>query len=238
MKLLTAGSAYYGMFITATGLNEATDADSLPSATATKNGVDDATFVLTVANIDTGRYKISGTVPAYSEGDTVQISVSYAVSSVGMKAVVDEFQIITTISASDITSDIDANSTQLADIKDTIDTNLDTTVSSRLADGDYTEPPSTDDIESALATAHGVGAWGDAGSVLYEKTYTLTDTETGDPVPDIDCWITTDEAGETTIDKIRKTNDAGQVTFRVNLTSGTTVYVWNRYSETPDEEVI
>jgi hypothetical protein len=93
MKSLKASGSYYGLFtITVTG--EATDADTLPSATATKNGVDDGDFTLTCAKIDTGRYKITGTVPAYDDGDLVQVSVAATVNSVATKGVVDEFVVV------------------------------------------------------------------------------------------------------------------------------------------------
>jgi len=95
MKLLKAGGAYYGMFITSRAdTMVATDADTLPVATATRNGTDDASFVLTVAKIDTGRYKITGTIPAYSAGDQVQISVAAAVNAVAGKGIVDDFVVV------------------------------------------------------------------------------------------------------------------------------------------------
>jgi len=102
--------SYYGEFTTQnfnTGV--ATDADSLPVATATQNGTDDAAFVLTVTNMDTGRYKVTGTVPAsYSDGDSVQISVAATVSTVSGKAIIDSF-VIQSKRASDIVTDIFAH---------------------------------------------------------------------------------------------------------------------------------
>lgn len=90
---LNAGNTYWGGFTTqnpATG--EATDADFLPVGTATKNGVDDAGFPLTVANIDTGRYSVTGTVPStYVPGDFVQISIAATLGGVSGKAVIDSF---------------------------------------------------------------------------------------------------------------------------------------------------
>lgn len=94
-----ASDAYVGEFCTqafATGI--ATNADSLPTATANKNGTDDAAFVLTCANIDTGRYKITGTVPVgYVAGDVVNISVAATVLTVGGKGVVDSFVVDTRV---------------------------------------------------------------------------------------------------------------------------------------------
>ncbi len=95
MKVLKSGGSYYGEFITSRAdTGAATDADSTPTATATKNGTDDGTFSLTVTKIDTGRYKITGTVPAYTAGDIVQISAAATVNSVAGKGIVDEFVVV------------------------------------------------------------------------------------------------------------------------------------------------
>jgi hypothetical protein len=95
MSSYQAGDSYYGEFCTQRfDTGAATDADSTPTATATKNGADDGTFSLTVTKITTGRYKITGTVPAgYSVGDVVQISVAATVNSVAGSGVVDQFTI-------------------------------------------------------------------------------------------------------------------------------------------------
>jgi hypothetical protein len=87
------GGAYNAQFCTQRfDTGAATNADSLPTATATRNGTDDVTFTLTVTNMDTGRYKISGTIPAgYAKGDAVQVSVAATVNGVAGKAVIDSF---------------------------------------------------------------------------------------------------------------------------------------------------
>jgi hypothetical protein len=89
------GMTFVGMFSTQrfdTGV--ATDADSLPVATASKNGVDDSGFVLTVAKIDTGRYRVTGTIPlTYVTNDVIHVSVMAMVNSVIGVAVVGEFVI-------------------------------------------------------------------------------------------------------------------------------------------------
>ena len=89
------GDSFYGEFTTANpSTGAAANADSLPVATANHNGSDDASFVLTVANIDTGRYKITGTVPGgYAKGDVVNITVAATCSGVAGKARVDGFTI-------------------------------------------------------------------------------------------------------------------------------------------------
>lgn len=70
------------------------DADATPIATATRNGSDDESFALTVTQMDTGRYKVTGTIPeSYAAGDVVQISVAATVNEVAGVAVIDSFVI-------------------------------------------------------------------------------------------------------------------------------------------------
>ncbi len=85
--------AYTAQFTTQrVDTGNATNADSLPTATATKNGTDDAGFSLTVTNMTTGRYKITGTVPSsYVAGDRVQIIASATVNAIAGTAVVEMF---------------------------------------------------------------------------------------------------------------------------------------------------
>jgi hypothetical protein len=87
------GDPYYGEFVTSVfSTGAAADADSLPVATANKNGTDDGAFTLTVTKIDTGRYKVTGTIPAgYAVGDVVNVSVAATVATVAGKGVVDSF---------------------------------------------------------------------------------------------------------------------------------------------------
>lgn len=89
--------AYYKEFTTARfSSGAAYDATGTPVVTANKNGTDDAAFVLTAANIDTGRYKITGTVPAgYADGDIVNVTVAATVDGVAAKANVDTFLVVT-----------------------------------------------------------------------------------------------------------------------------------------------
>lgn len=89
------GSSYHKLFTTqhpTTGV--ATDADSTPTATANKNGVDDDDVTLTVTNLATGLYKITGTIPsAYKAGDIVSVHIAATVSAVAGKRVIDTFNI-------------------------------------------------------------------------------------------------------------------------------------------------
>ena len=81
---VAAGSAYYVEFITCSSITgAAVNADSLPTAVATRNGVDDASFSLAVANMDAGRYKVSGTVPSgLRRATAVQVGVAATVASI------------------------------------------------------------------------------------------------------------------------------------------------------------
>ena len=89
-------TAFYGLFCITDATGAAANADSLPTATATKNGSDDGAFALTVANMATGRYKITGTVPSgYVSGDRVQISVAATVGGIASIAVVASFGVDT-----------------------------------------------------------------------------------------------------------------------------------------------
>ncbi len=89
------GDNYYAEFTTSRpSSGEALNADSLPVATATRNGADDAAFVLTVTNMATGRYKVTGTVPAYSLNDIVQVSIAATVDGIAGVGVIDGFRIV------------------------------------------------------------------------------------------------------------------------------------------------
>lgn len=60
-----------------------TDADSTPTATAYKNGSSDGSFNLTVTELTTGVYKVTGTVPTgYISGDVFQVLIEATVNSV------------------------------------------------------------------------------------------------------------------------------------------------------------
>jgi hypothetical protein len=94
MKFILPRGSYYAEFVTSGSSGAAVNADSLPTAEATKNGADDSGFSLTVANIDAGRYKVTGTVPAgYTQGMIVQVSVAATISTIATKQVIDEFQV-------------------------------------------------------------------------------------------------------------------------------------------------
>lgn len=68
------------------------DADTLPTAVAYKNATGiDATFTLTVANLATGRYLCTGTIPAgYVEGDAINIVASSIVNGVATEKNIHE----------------------------------------------------------------------------------------------------------------------------------------------------
>ncbi len=118
--IFRAGDAYVCQFTTqSTDTAEATDADSLPTAIANRNGTDDATFSLTVTKLATGRYKVTGTVPAgYASGDIVDIVASAMVSTVSATAIVDRFRVDTALASDVKTSVISGTSTVVDAIAD------------------------------------------------------------------------------------------------------------------------
>lgn len=68
----------------------AINADSLPTATADFDGSGTGSMALTVANLDAGRYKITGTIPAGRvKGDVLNVSVAATVGGIAGKAVVE-----------------------------------------------------------------------------------------------------------------------------------------------------
>jgi len=94
------------------------------------------------------------------------------------------------------------------------------------------------DVDYALMD-HPFAVSGTAGSGALTWPYTVTDEDTGDPIADVDVWVTTDEAGENVIAS-GKTDQNGRVVFY--LDAGT-VYVWTQksgYNPTtnPDTEVV
>ncbi len=149
--MLKPSDAYTAQFTThATETGAPTNADTLPTANATRNGTDDAGFVLTVTNLATGRYKITGSVPAsYVEGDLVQIVVNATVDSTSDTAIVDHF-IIDSKRISDLVdfnpASQSVNVGKWADVNVSVTdfgvlSNLDATVSSR-----STFDPSSDSV--------------------------------------------------------------------------------------------
>jgi hypothetical protein len=134
--VLKPGDAYASAFCTQRfDTGAATDADAPPTAAAYRNGAVDAAFVLTVANVSTGLYKITGTVPVgYAAGDLVHVVVSATVNAVAGKAVVDSFG-VDTVRASEVplgTWDVLAASVGAANtIGLQVKTDLDATISSR-----------------------------------------------------------------------------------------------------------
>jgi hypothetical protein len=102
------GDSYYAEFTLRDPLDGGSaDADATPVATANRNGTDDATFALTVTNLDTGRYKVTGTVPAgYAFGDTVIVTVAATVAGISEKAVLSHDVLDQRVS--EIVAEIDA----------------------------------------------------------------------------------------------------------------------------------
>ncbi len=94
MKFILPSGNYYAECVTSNSTGAAANADSLPTAKATRNGADDGNFALTVAALDAGHYTVTGTVPSnYAQGDVVQVSLAATIGGVNTKAVIDECQV-------------------------------------------------------------------------------------------------------------------------------------------------
>lgn len=86
------GDAYYREFTLTSPGGALVNADSLPTATANHNGANDATFVLSITNMATGVYKVTGTIPVgYTGGDVVNVVLSATIGGVNTGSVIDAF---------------------------------------------------------------------------------------------------------------------------------------------------
>jgi hypothetical protein len=75
-------------FVTSSSTGAAVNADSTPTAVLVRNGSDDGTVALTVTNVDAGRYKVTGTIPAtYAAGDKLQIAVAATIGGTTAKGI-------------------------------------------------------------------------------------------------------------------------------------------------------
>lgn len=92
---LRPGQTFYGTFTTqnpTTGA--AANADSTPVGSAIHNGAVDSSVTITVANLATGVYSISGTTPTtYSAGDGLQVVVNVTITAITTNGVVASWQI-------------------------------------------------------------------------------------------------------------------------------------------------
>ena len=95
------GDSYVKRFTTSDpSTGAARDADSLPVATAALSGSGTGAMALTVANVSTGLYEITGTVPAgRKSGDVLNVSVAATVNAVAGVAVVDTQMVVELVDA-------------------------------------------------------------------------------------------------------------------------------------------
>jgi len=87
------GDTFYYEFVTSSPTTgAAVNADSLPAAVLARNGVDDGTVTVAVANVGTGRYRASGAIPSgYAGGDSCQVIALATVATVAGAGVVGSF---------------------------------------------------------------------------------------------------------------------------------------------------
>jgi hypothetical protein len=129
------GDTYIDFFTTEGADGASQNADSLPSARMVHNGADDGSVTLTVTNVSTGYYKVSGAIPSgYSRGDKLAVRIAASIAGVATKAVLGSFVLDSKRigdlndaaagpTAAQVRQEMDANSTKLA--------NLDATITSR-----------------------------------------------------------------------------------------------------------
>lgn len=93
MSSFYPGGPYHGELVTSSPITGgAADADSLPVATARRNGVTAGDFTIVVANAGTGDYTLAGTIPSdWAEGDVISIRVAATVGGVPGLGAVDSF---------------------------------------------------------------------------------------------------------------------------------------------------
>ncbi len=94
-KPIVAGGAYYGLFVTSDTTGAAADATGTPTIVAYEAGaVADPAFTLTAAKVATGTYKVTGTVPAFTDGDSVQVVAIATVDGIACSHVVDDCTVV------------------------------------------------------------------------------------------------------------------------------------------------
>lgn len=87
MNSYKPGDVYRDLFPTQNTSGAATNADSLPTASLYRNNAIDNAVTVTVANVTTGIYSLSCTIPvSYAAGDTVQILVNATIGGTAAKA--------------------------------------------------------------------------------------------------------------------------------------------------------
>lgn len=81
------GSAVVIEFVTNSATGAAANADALPVGTLVRNGIDDVTAV-TVTNVDAGRYKASCTIPSWTIGDAISVSIAATIGGIAAKEII------------------------------------------------------------------------------------------------------------------------------------------------------
>lgn len=255
-----AGQSYYKEFIVsnpATGA--AVNADSLPTATANKNGADDAGFVLTVANIDTGRYKITGTVPGgYAEGDMVNVTVAATVSAVVGKGVVDTFKVKDLATAQAVWDYLTSAATTVGSVGKWITDKLDAAISvvksktdnipaAPAAVGDVTTARDVvvgyvdtleADIRAGITTDHGDGLYGPGTARPYtiHVRAVVKDSDPVIPIPGV--VVSLFNADKTVLVDQRTADSMGYADFPANNGDYTIVHYLPGYSFEEDTTTV
>ena len=230
------GDSYYKEFTTSDPTSGAArNADSTPVATANHNGIDDSTFVLTVTNIDTGRYKITGTVPAgYAAGDVVNTSIAATVNSVAGKIAIDTFMVDTKrvsnlndiASSSIVSGGAIATSSGAVSNVTTVTNSVTSNVTQWAGSTVSGTPPTTSAIASAtasaiLATPANLLATDSSGRVILQPT------QTGVTIPTVTTVTNTVPAN------VIEWNSSTLPTFASTISANVTQWAGSTVSGTP-----
>lgn len=90
------GDAWSVQWETLSATGAAANADATPAVAVYRNGTDDTAgwSLSAITNPATGRYRVTGTVPAgYAHGDLVEVEVAATVGGVASKAFVERFRV-------------------------------------------------------------------------------------------------------------------------------------------------
>ena len=193
------------------------DADSLPTGTLVRNGVDTAEAV-TVTDIGVGRYRASATIPAgWARGDVVGVRIAATVGGISDEAILFSASLVTDAEHQVTQAAVAANGAAIAALH-----NL------SAADVRGAVGLASPDLDAQLADIQAGVDGLDTDGNGAEAVVLNVKTAGGDPVAGADVWITTDSVGQDIVAGTVKTDAFGN-TPTLHLDPGT-YYRWAQIS--------